>query len=67
MNTSIKNGMPMYDVCGNRMHVQFPHIIYHNDKYYLYGTNKEFSDGKSGICIGVFACMSRRICTIGRT
>ena len=49
MNASIKNGMPMYDVNGNRMHVQFPHIIFHNDKYYLYGSNKEFSDGKSGI------------------
>jgi hypothetical protein len=48
MNTSIKNGVPIYDVEGNRMHVQFPHIIYHNEKYYLYGSNKEFSDGKSG-------------------
>ena len=49
MNTTIKNGVPMYDMLGNRMHVQFPHIIYHGDKYYLYGTNKEFSNGKSGI------------------
>ena len=49
MNDCIKNGVPMYDVDGNRMHVQFPHIIYHSDRYYLYGSNKEFSDGKSGI------------------
>ena len=36
----------MHDIDGKRMHVQFPHIIYHNDKYYLYGSNKEFSYGK---------------------
>lgn len=46
MNTSIKNGTPMYDINGKRMHVQFPHIIYHNEEYYLYGSNKEFSNGK---------------------
>lgn len=45
MNTSIKNGSPLYDIDGKRMHVQFPHIVYHNDKYYLYGSNKEFSKG----------------------
>jgi len=44
-NQFIRNGMPMYDVDGTRMHVQFPHIIFHNHKYYLYGSNKEFSNG----------------------
>ena len=49
MYTSIINGAPMYDVDGKRMHVQFPHIIAHEGVFYLYGSNKEFSDGKSGI------------------
>ena len=35
----------MYDVDGKRMHVQFPHIIFMDGKYYLYGSNKEFSNG----------------------
>ena len=35
----------MYDVNGMRMHVQHPHIIFYNNKYYLYGSNKEHSDG----------------------
>ena len=48
MKTLIENGKPSFDTDG-KMYAQFPHIIYHNGKYYLYGSNKEFSDGKSGI------------------
>ena len=46
MNDCIKNGAPLYDVDGNRMYVHFPHIIYHDEKFYLYGSNKEFSNGE---------------------
>ena len=49
MKTLIENGKPSFDTDGKKMYAQFPHIIYHNGKYYLYGSNKEFSDGKSGI------------------
>ena len=48
-NNCIVNGEPWYDVDSNRIHAQFPHIIYENGKYYLYGSNKEFSNGKNGI------------------
>ena len=48
MRNCFKNGEKMLDVDGRPMYVQFPHIIYHNQKYYLYGTNKEYSDGKTG-------------------
>ena len=44
-NTCITNGKPMYDVNGKRINIQFPNIIYINEKYYLYGSNKEFSKG----------------------
>ena len=46
MNDCIKNGVYNYDTSGKRMHVQFPHIIYQSGKFYLYGSNKEFSCGK---------------------
>ncbi len=48
MKDCFKNGEKMIDIDGKPMYVQFPHIIYHNQKYYLYGTNKEKSDGKTG-------------------
>ena len=48
MNTCIKNGEKWYDADGKPICVQFPHFIYHNNKYYLYGSNKEFTDGKTG-------------------
>ncbi|MBO5200398.1 MAG: family 43 glycosylhydrolase [Clostridia bacterium] len=48
MNTFIKNGEKMCDIEGKPICVQFPHIIFHNNKYYLYGSNKEFSNGKTG-------------------
>lgn len=46
---SIKNGEKWYDVDGNPMTAQFPHILYHEGKYYFYGSNKEFSKGNNGI------------------
>ena len=45
INNCIKNGAPLYDINGKRIHAQFPHMLYHNGKYYLYGSNKEFSNG----------------------
>ncbi len=48
MNNCFKNGKKMTDTEGKQICLQFPHIIYHNQKYYLYGTNKEKSDGKQG-------------------
>lgn len=48
-NNNIRNGVPWHDIDGKRMHAQFPHILYINDKYYLYGSNKEFSKGDNGI------------------
>lgn len=46
MTYSIKNGQYWQDISGERMHVQFPHIVYFEGKYYLYGSNKEFSCGR---------------------
>ena len=45
-NDRIYNGRKWRDVDGKPMYVQFPHIIYLDGKYYLYGSNKEFSNGK---------------------
>lgn len=49
MSAVIRNGGPWQDTEGKRMHAQFPHILYHEGKYYLYGSNKEFSNGTTGI------------------
>ena len=38
MKTLIENGKPSFDTDGKKMYAQFPHIIYHNGKYYLYGS-----------------------------
>lgn len=48
MYTCIKNGEKMRDIDGNPMYIQFPHIVHHNGKYYLYGSNRELSNGKTG-------------------
>lgn len=46
--THFTNGQPMYDTDGKKICLQFPHIICDGGKYYLYGTNREFSKG--GTC-----------------
>ena len=49
MRNYIENGKPWYDTEGKKMYAQHVRVFYHEGKYYLYGSNKEFSDGKSGI------------------
>ena len=49
MYNSIINGSPLYDTEGKRIHAQFPHIVAHEGKFYLYGSNREFTDGKTKI------------------
>lgn len=49
MYDRIYPGAEMFDIDGKRIYIQFPHIISHNGKFYLYGSNREFTDGKSKI------------------
>lgn len=49
MYDHIYPGQALFDTEGKRIHAQFPHIAVHNGKFYLYGSNREFTDGKSKI------------------
>lgn len=58
INTSIKPGIEWKDVNGNKIEAHGGAIYFENGKYYWYGENKEFTDGKSEIWTYGIKCYS---------